>query len=279
MAKDNIDNKEPMAVGEMQPAEEPQLSAKQRWQEGFSKRHADIDPNDEEAYYGAINDDYTAYDEAVAKNKENDESNERIIKMLDENPAIAEVIYAMYNGDNPWKAMATVFGENITELMKDPENEELAKAIIEGQNEYAERVNRSKDLMRQAEENVGPSLDALADVVKERGLSDEQRAAVVALFNEIQEGAVVDKVSRETWEMLANAVAHDEDVEVAATEGEMRGRNERNAIERRRLTGGNNPMSMRGQGGNPTGTRTNNAGPTLPDMRPWYERDNEAQNV
>lgn len=276
MAKDNTDIKEPMAVNEMQPAEEPQLSAKRRWQEGFSKRHADIDTNDEEAYYGAINDDYAAYDEAVAKNKENDESNERILKMLDENPAIAEVIYAMYNGDNPWKAMATVFGENITELMKDPENEELAKAIIEGQNEYAERVNRSKDLMRQAEENVGPSLDALAEVVKERGLNDEQRAAIVGLFNEIQEGAIVDKVSRKTWEMLANAVAHDEDVEVAATEGEMRGRNERNAIERRRLAGGNNPIAMRGQGGTPTGTRQGNAGPALPDTRPWYERDNEA---
>ena len=276
MAKDNTDIKEPMAVNEMQPAEEPQLSAKQRWQESFSKRHADIDPNDEDAYYGAINGDYEAYDEAVAKNRENDESNERILKMLDENPAIAEVIYAMYNGDNPWKAMASVFGENITELMKDPENEELAKAVIEGQNEYAERVNRSKDLMRQAEENVGPSLDALAEVVKERGLSDEQRAAIVGLFNEIQEGAIVDKVSKKTWEMLANAVAHDEDVEVAATEGEMRGRNERNAVERRRLAGGSSPISMRGQGGTPTGTRANSAGPTLPDTRPWYERDNEA---
>jgi len=252
----------------------PKKGAKELWQEGFSQRHADIDPNDEEAYYGAINQDYADWDSAAEQNKENSEANARVVEMLEENPAVAEIIYQMYNGQSPWQAMARLFGPDIVELMKDPENEELAQQIIEGQNDYTERVKKSKDLQSQAEKNIGPSLDALAEVIQERGMDESQQAAVVKLYNDIQEGALVDRISKETWSMLADAVLHDTDVDIASSEGEMRGRNRRNTIERRRLAQGANPTTMRGQGGT-SGNTAQATEEVLPGIssKPWYERE------
>jgi len=269
------------AANAMQPVAEPTMSARDKFRGGFSKRHPDIDMEDEEAYYGAVSKDYEDYDAAVKRNKDNDEANAHIVEMLEQNPAVAEVVYAMYNGSNPWKAMAAVFGEHITEIMKDPDNDDLAKAIIEGQNEYNERIKRSDDLQAQAEKNTKPSLDALAKVIEERGLGEKEQEAIVKLYSDIQEGAIVNKISYQTWNMLADAVTHDSDVAGASVEGEMRGKNARNTVERKRIAQGGNPISMRGQGGGPRSQQPSAAGliGELAGQKPWYERDNEQEEV
>ena len=46
------------------------VSAKKKWDDNFAKRHADIDRNDEEAYYGAINADYDDFDSRVKSYEE-----------------------------------------------------------------------------------------------------------------------------------------------------------------------------------------------------------------
>ena len=109
------------------------VSAKKKWDDNFAKRHADIDRSDEEAYYGAINADYDDFDSRV---KSYEEDNEKIALMLKKNPAFAQMLVEAHNGGNPWKVLAKIGGEPLIELMKDPENDELANNVLDGMNEY-----------------------------------------------------------------------------------------------------------------------------------------------
>lgn len=232
-------------------------SNKQKWNDNFAQRHADIDSSDEEAYYGAINDDYANYDEKI---KGYEEDNKRVSDMLAENPAFAQMLVAAHNGGNPWKVLAQIGGESLIELMKNPEDEELAQNVLEGMNEYAEKVKESKALEEEAANNVGPSVEALLQVIDENGLDDEKADELCTLWQTIQQDALVNKVTKETWEMLAKAVMHDENVATAETEGEMRGKNAKMQVEKNHILKGASPTAMRGQGGGPREENTGNAG-------------------
>lgn len=224
------------------------VSAKKKWDDNFAKRHADIDRSDEEAYYGAINADYDDFDSRV---KSYEEDNEKIVQMLKKNPAFAQMLVEAHNGGNPWKVLAKIGGEPLIELMKDPENDELANNVLDGMNEYAKSVSDRELLEKEQLENIGPSIEAMLEVADENGMSDEQTNEMYSLWDRIQEGAIKNKVDKDIWQMLAKAVMHDENVSAAETEGEMRGKNAKMHVEKNHIIKGASPSMLRGQGGGP----------------------------
>lgn len=248
------------------------MSNKEKWNDNFSKRHADIDPADEDAYFGAINADYDAYDEKI---KGYEDDNQRISAMLDENPAFAQMLVEAHSGGNPWQALARVGGDSLMELMKNPEDNELAKAVVEGMNDYAEKVKRSKEIEEEAARNIGPSLDAMIAVIEEHGMTDEQAQAMFQLWDDIQQGALVNRAERPVWEMLAKAVMHDDNLMAAETEGEMRGKNAKMQIDKHHILKGTAPMALRGQGGGPREERVGSSGGGFSLSTSIWDRDNE----
>lgn len=224
------------------------VSAKKKWDDNFAKRHAGIDRNDEEAYYGAINADYDDFDSRV---KSYEEDNEKIAQMLKKNPAFAQMLVEAHNGGNPWKVLAKIGGEPLIELMKDPENEELANNVLDGMNEYAKSVSDRELLEKEKLENIGPSIESMLEVADENAMTDEQTSEMYSLLDRIQEGAIKNKVDKDIWQMLAKAVLHDENVSAAETEGEMRGKNAKMQVEKNHIIKGASPSMLRGQGGGP----------------------------
>lgn len=243
---------------------------KQKWLDNFSKRHSDIDQSDEEAYYGAINDDYDEYDERI---KGYEDDNKRVKEMLEANPAFAQMLVEAHNGGNPWKVLAQIGGEPLIELMKNPDDEELAQNVLDGMNDYAAKVKEHSALEKEAAANAGPSIDAMLEVADENGMSDEQTNEMYKLWDTIQQGAIVNKVEKSTWELLAKAIMHDENVMAAETEGEMRGKNAKMQVEKNHIIKGASPSLLRGQGG---GQNNNPKPPTLGDElgSSIWDRDN-----
>lgn len=244
---------------------------KQKWLDNFAKRHSDIDQSDEEAYYGAINDDYDDYDERI---KGYEDDNKRVKEMLEANPAFAQMLVEAHNGGNPWKVLAQIGGEPLLELMKNPEDEELAQNVLDGMNDYAEKVKEHSALEEEAAANIGPSIDAMLEVADENGMSDDQTNEMYKLWDTIQQGAIVNKVEKSTWELLAKAIMHDENVMAAETEGEMRGKNAKMQVEKNHIIKGASPSLLRGQGGS---QNNNPKPPTLGDEinSSIWDRDNE----
>ena len=142
----------------------------------------------------------------------------------------AQMLVEAHNGGNPWKVLAKIGGEPLIELMKDPENDELANNVLDGMNEYAKSVSDRELLEKEQLENIGPSIEAMLEVADENGMSDEQTNEMDSLWDRIQEGAIKNKVDKDIWQMLAKAVMHDENVSAAETEGEMRGKNATKAL-------------------------------------------------
>lgn len=244
---------------------------KRKWFDNFSKRHSDIDQSDEEAYYGAINDDYDEYDERI---KGYEDDNKRVKEMLEANPAFAQMLVEAHNGGNPWKVLAQIGGEPLIELMKNPDDEELAQNVLDGMNDYAEKVKEHSALEKEAAANAGPSIDAMLEVADENGMSDDQTNEMYKLWDTIQQGAIVNKVDKSTWELLAKAVMHDENVMAAETEGEMRGKNAKMQVEKNHIIKGASPSLLRGQGG---AQKSNPKPPTLGEElgSSIWDRDNE----
>lgn len=248
------------------------VTNKDKWNDNFSQRHADIDPSDEEAYFGAINDDYAAYDEKI---KGYEEDNKRIADMLAESPALANMLVAAHNGGNPWKVLAQIGGESLIELMKNPEDEELAQNVLDGMNEYAEKVKANQELEKEASENIGPTIDNMLSVVDKNGMNDEQANQMYELWESIRQDSLVNKCPVETWELLAKAVMHDENISAAETEGEMRGKNAKMQVEKNHIIKGASPSMLRGQGGGPREENAGKQNQGFQMTQSIWDRDNE----
>lgn len=213
----------------------PQQAAKTKRDlalERLKMRHPEAEYADDEAIYGAINDDYDADQKAIEGYKTNEKA---MIDMMTADPRSAVFLQAMKNGKNPFVELVRIFGEEFVEMLTDPEQ---ADAIAEAQAEYLKRVAESKKLDDEYEENIKKSYAVFDEMEKEFGedVTNDLIGKIFVVANDVIRG----KFTREALDMLRLAASHDEDVANAAHEGEVRGKNikhQRNLELRRRGDG------------------------------------------
>lgn len=228
-------------------------SGKQRFIERMKAKKPDLNYDDEEALYGSINDDYDAYDGELKGYKENEE---KLLGAFNKDPRIASLFLAMTKGENPLLYLIDNFGQDeIRAALDDPE---MKEKIVEKQNAYLERQSKNSQLEEAAKQNITISLDALEEAKNELGCSDEDADKAFEMFAQIQEDAIVDKVTKDTWLMLLKGLNHDMDIENAAREAEIRGRNAKIDKEKKKNTIPDGiPPQLGGQGalGNKAGKK------------------------
>ena len=125
-------------------------------------------------------------------------------------------------GADPAVELVRQFGTDIKEAIDDPERQE---AIAAANKEYLERVAKEKELEETYQANLAESLKNIDELQAKHGLTDEQVDEAMALVLQIANDAVVGKFTPETIEMAMKAINHDVDVDEAALEGEIRGKN------------------------------------------------------
>lgn len=206
-------------------------NGKQRVIDRMKAKKPDLNYDDEEALYSSINDDYDAIDGELKGYKENEE---KLLGAFNKDPRIASLFLAMTKGENPLLYLIDNFGQDeIRAALDDPE---MKDKIVEKQNAYLERQSKNSQLEEAAKQNITISLDALEEAKSELGCSDEDADKAFEMFAQIQEDAIVDKVTKDTWLMLLKGLNHDMDIENAAHEAEIRGRNAKIDKEKKKNT-------------------------------------------
>lgn len=185
----------------------------------LKKKYPDKDFADEEVLFGQINDDYDDYDNRISNYEEREK---KLGDMFTSDPRSAAFLINWRDGADPIVELVRQFGSDITDAANDPER---IDAIAKANKEYAERVAKDKELQEQYEKNLEASLQMLDDMEKTQGVSSGDIDAAMELLIAVTGDALVGKFAPESVQMALRAIRHDEDVQTAAENGEIRGRN------------------------------------------------------
>jgi len=221
--------------------------------ERMLSRYPDLDVNDSEAMSSRISDDYDEFDRQIGEYKEREG---KLTDMMNKDPRSAYLLSSWANGENPAIAMMRMFGPEFKEALDDPE---LRDKLDEAQKEYLERVAKSKELEENYATNMEQSYATRDQFQDENGLSDDEMNQIWDTLQQEFEDMLVGKFSRDSMERTLKAIRHDEDVEVAAQDAEVRGRNAKIDEKLRKRNAGDGTAALMGK--NNAGTRP--AGPDL----------------
>lgn len=217
--------KEDKEIMVAQEAPTPAKTGREVVLERMRVKHPDIDGEDDEAIFGAINADY---DEAEANAGKYAEANDALNKMLEvfeSNPdAAALYVDLARGGKSVLEYLIEKYGDDFREALDD---EEMRAKIVEAEHKYRETVAKDAQLKEEAKVNLEATLAALDEAADECGVGEEEKEAAFEAFVNMVDDAIRDKVSRDTWVMFIKGITHDSDVEDASVEGEVRGRNTR----------------------------------------------------
>lgn len=185
--------------------------------ERLKSRHPDTDYADDDAIYGAINDDYDEDQKALEGYKANEKA---LSDMMSADPRSAVFLQSMKNGKNPFVEMVRNFGDDAVDFLSDPDN---AEEVANAQEDYLKRVSEGNKLTEEYNKNMEESLKVFAQMDKEFGedVTDELVGKLMIVANDVIRG----KFTKETLDLFRMAKNHDQDVAAAAHEGEVRGKN------------------------------------------------------
>lgn len=189
--------------------------------ERMTAKYPDEDFSDKEKFYGKIVEDYVDGEDRIAKYEEDER---RLSDMMMADPRAAQILVDMSNGADVATSLVRMFGNEIKDAIDDPDRlEEMAEA----NKEYVERVAKNKQYEEMYKENLEHTIADIDMVQREMGLSDEQVDKAMALLQSIVSDGVMGKFTPDNIKMALKAISHDEDVALAAEEGEVKGRNTR----------------------------------------------------
>lgn len=224
------ENKKP--VGKTTPVK----SGKDTFMERFGKRFPDVQADDEEAYYGALNGEFDRIDKSDAAQKE-------LGEVLAHDPRSAGFLMVMKNGGNPVEYLIEQYGDEFRQALND---EDKAKEFSAAFAKYADRQADSERLRAEAESNMQKMVDALDEAQKDGSFTDEDAVkAFEYLYADggLFERILVNDVRKEDWMMLMKADNYDRmkqegevRAEEARHEGEVAGRNANIDLQKKKRT-------------------------------------------
>ena len=225
---------------------------KQKFRDNFAAAYPDIDMNDEEAYFGALNDRNDQYDKDKSRLDELEDAQVKFGEALDADPRMAELFLEMTKpGGKPLEYLIENYAQAFSDLVNDPDNDEYRKALADKIAQDSADALSLQQAEEESEKNIGPTLDALAKIAEEEQLTDEQVSNAFKTAIALSEGMEKGQISEDMWRTLIKGVAYDAAVEQARTEGEAAGRNQR--IREKLRSERPSSMNIQGGGGNSLG--------------------------
>lgn len=195
-------------------------SKRDSFMERMKGKYPDREFADDEEIFGQISDDYDGYDKELTGYKEREKA---FSDMFTSDPRSAAFLMQWKNGEDPEVALIRQHGkEGIEAAINDPEElEEIAAA----NKEYVERVAKEKELEDLYQKNIRESLGLLRRLSEEKGISADKIDDAWELLKKIVHDGVIGIFTEETVDLALKALSHDEDVNNAGHEGEVRGKN------------------------------------------------------
>lgn len=228
-------NKEENKKEEGMPAPTPK-TGKDTFGERFGKRFPDIDAQDEEAYYGALNGEFDRVERMDAEQRE-------LGELLGRDPRSAGFLMVLKKGGNPMEYLIEQYGDDFRDALND---EEKAKELAAAFAKNAEKRAESEKLRAESEKNMQAMVDALDAAQADGSFTDDD--AVKAFEYLYADGGLMDRIlvndiKKEDWMMLMKAAKYDDMVKEneakvaeARNEGEVAGRNANIDLQKRKQT-------------------------------------------
>lgn len=206
------------------------MSNKERFRQRYAKRNPDLNMDDEEAYYGSINqlmDEYEGYEG----------NSKRMRESLSKSPAFAELMVAARNQDDfdPVVWMVQNKGLDLKALADDPD---YSKRLADAHNAYLEKLAKQDEIERQMTENMPASVESVRAKASEMGLSDEQAEEVIGRMYQVMDDLILGRLDPLIFEMIAKGMNYNQDVEAAREEGVAEGISKKVTDKLRDLSGG-----------------------------------------
>lgn len=197
------------ATGETSVDERPNRTA---FSKRFSSRHSDIDFEDKEARYAAMNDDADLLGQY-------EQSGKALSKVFDKHKWLAALAMDMEKNpdDNPFDAMARL-GIDVKTLFDDPEGGKKLAEILAKHNEDVAEQNAAADRVFA---NMQKSYERLMNLFPDE--VDDMWQQLYEIHDKVESGDISDDI----WKMLHNANNYDSDISSARDEAAMQARNEK----------------------------------------------------
>lgn len=211
--------------------------------ERMKGRHPDRTYDDDEAIFGQINEDYDDLDGRI---KEYEGREKAFSDLFTSDPRSAQFLTSWREGKNPAVALVEMFGDDFVEELKDPAKQE---EIAEASKAYAERIAKEKEYDEQYKANILETRDVVEQMKQDEGLTDDDIDQAMAFLVGIMSDGLLGKFTPESIHMALNALNHDADVDNAAQEGEVRGRNIRIDERLRKGRRGDGTANLNGKNG------------------------------
>lgn len=178
----------------------------------FSKRHSDIDFEDKEARYAAMNDDADLLGQY-------EESGKALSKVFNKHKWLAALAMDMEKNpdDNPFDAMARL-GIDVKTLLDDPEGGKKLAEILAKHNEDVAEQNEATEKVTA---NMRKSLERLMKLYPDE--AQDMWSQIYEIHDKVESGDISDDI----WKMLHNANNYDSDITSARDEAAMQARNEK----------------------------------------------------
>lgn len=192
---------------------------KETRREAFLRRMAEREPNlnldDEDAYYGYMDDMVTEYDDFR-------KSSEAMRQNMANSPALTEMLMAArgQDGFDPVLWMIENRGLDLDALRDD---EKYAEKVTEARNAWLAKKAKDEETFEAAKANMPRSIEAIKAKQAEMGLSDEQANEIVGDIYQMGTDLTMGIIPVNIFEMLAKGKAYDKDVEEAREVGVAQG--------------------------------------------------------
>lgn len=192
---------------------------KETRREAFLRRMAEREPNlnldDEDAYYGYMDDMVTEYDDFR-------KSSESMRQNMANSPALTEMLMAArgQEGFDPVLWMIENRGLDLDALRDD---EKYAEKVTEARNAWLAKKAKDEETFEAAKANMPRSIEAIKAKQAEMGLSDEQANEIVGDIYQMGSDLTIGIIPVNIFEMLAKGKTYDKDVEEAREVGVAQG--------------------------------------------------------
>lgn len=227
----------------------------EKWKKRMKERKPDIDDNDPESFYSALDD----YDAEVSGELEKRRSSDgKLRDIFLNNPEMAGVFTDISGGASPVQAFVTHFGEAILSAKDDPET---MQAFIDANQKYLDGVSKSKQLEEEQRANLEQSAQVFQEFTTAKGMSDEEAEAFGDRIFKMIDDMIMGRYTTELFEKFYLADNYHTDVNDAIEAGKAEGRNEKIIAENKSVVGDGLPKTT---GGTPKPMRMPSA--RRPDM-------------
>lgn len=198
-------------------AEEIKETKKQAFRRRMAEREPKLNLDDEDAYYGYMDNMVSEYDDYRA-------SSDAMRKNINHSPALAEMFMAARSEENfdPVLWMIRKRGLDLDALRDDPE---YAEKIAEAHNEWLSKRAKADEINDQAAANMPKSIEAIKAKAAEMGLTEEQAEEILGEIYQMGNDLILGIIPVNIFEMLAKGKTRDADVEMAREEGVAEGLN------------------------------------------------------